>query len=71
LIGPLLWVLFPISRHPNPRWRVLDTFDWYSPQYQSLHTFPEVYRWFQSEGLVDIALLDIPVAIAGTQPGRE
>ncbi len=68
LIGPLLWVLFPISQHPNPRWRVLDTFDWYSPQYQSLHTFPEVYRWFQSEGLTGIKLLDIPVAIAGTRP---
>jgi len=68
LIGPLLWTLFPISRHPNPDWRVLDTFDWYSPQYQSLHTFPEVYCWFQSEGLVDIRLLDFPVAVAGTKP---
>jgi len=68
LIGPLLWTLFPISRHPNPDWRVLDTFDWYSPEYQSLHTFPEVYRWFRSEGLVDIALLDFPVAVAGTRP---
>ncbi len=69
LIGPLLWVLFPISQHPNPQWRVLDTFDWYSPQYQSLHTFPEVYRWFRSEGLVDITLLDFPIALAGTRPG--
>jgi SAM-dependent methyltransferase len=68
LVGPLLWTLFPISRHPNPDWRVLDTFDWYSPKYQSLHTFPEVYRWFQSEGLVDIKLLDFPVAVAGTKP---
>jgi len=70
LIGPLLWTLFPISRHPNPDWRVLDTFDWYSPQYQSLHTFPEVYRWFQAEGLVDITLFNIPVALAGTRPGQ-
>ncbi len=69
LIGPLLWTLFPISRHPDPDWRVLDTFDWYSPQYQSLHTFPEVYRWFRSERLVDVTLLDIPVAVAGTTPG--
>lgn len=71
LIGPLLWTLVPISRHPNPDWRVLDTFDWYSPQYQSLHTFPEVYRWFRAEGLVNIALLDFPVALAGTRPRRE
>ncbi len=68
LVGDLLWTVFPISRHPNPDWRVLDTFDWYSPQYQSLHTFPEVYRWFRSEGLVDITLLDFPVALAGTWP---
>ncbi len=67
LIGPLFWTLLPVSRHPNPHWRVLDTFDWYSPQYQSLHTFPEVYGWFRSEGLVDITLLDFPVAVAGTR----
>ena len=71
LVGPLLWTLFPISLHPNPDWRVLDTFDWYSPRYQSLHTFPEVYRWFRSEGLVDITLLDFPVAVAGTRPAQD
>ncbi len=71
LIGPLLWIIFPISRHPNRDWRVLDTFDWYSPQYQSLHTFPEVYRWFRSEDLVDITLLDSPVAIAGSRPEKD
>ncbi len=70
LVGDLLWTVFPISRHPNPDWRVLDTFDWYSPKYQSLHTFPEVYRWFRSEGLVDIALLNFPVALAGTRPEK-
>jgi SAM-dependent methyltransferase len=70
LIGPLLWTLLPISQHPNPEWRILDTFDWYSPRYQSLHTFPEVYRWFRSAGLIDIALLDVPVAVAGIRPGE-
>lgn len=67
-LGRLLWTVFPTSLHPNPRWRVLDTFDWYSPRYQSLHTFPEVFRWFRSEGLVDISLFDFPVAVAGTRP---
>jgi SAM-dependent methyltransferase len=67
-IGPLLFTLAPIRLHPDPAWRVLDTFDWYSPKYQSLHTFPEVYRWFRSEGLTDIALLDSPVAVAGSRP---
>ena len=67
IVGCLLRTVLPISQHPNPEWRVLDTFDWYSPRYQSLHTFPEVYRWFRSEGFEDITLLDFPVAIAGTR----
>ena len=65
LIGPLLRTLLPIRLHPNPDWRVLDTFDWYSPMYQSLHTFPEVYRWFTSERFTDIHLLEFPVALSG------
>jgi hypothetical protein len=56
---------FKWNRHT---WRVLDTFDWYSPKYQSLHTFPEVYRWFRSEELTDIALFDYPVDVAGSRP---
>ena len=68
IVGRLLRTLLPISQHPNPKWRVLDTFDWYSPRHQSFHTFPEVYRWFLSEGLLDIRLLDFPVAVAGTRP---
>ena len=68
VVGRLLRTVLPISQHPNPEWRVLDTFDWYSPRYQSLHTFPEVYRWFQTEGFADIRLLDVPVAVAGTRP---
>jgi SAM-dependent methyltransferase len=67
LLGNALWMLLPMSRHPRPEWRVLDTFDWYSPKYQSLHTYPEVYRWFRSEGLVDIQLPDVPVAASGVK----
>ena len=67
IVGRLLRTVLPISQHPNPEWRVLDTFDWYSPRYQSMHTFPEVYRWFRSEGFADIALFDVPVAMAGTR----
>jgi hypothetical protein len=68
LVGGLLFTLLPISVHPDPEWRVLDTYDWYSPRYQSLHTFPEVYRWFRSEGFTDIALHDFPIAVSGTKP---
>lgn len=68
-VGQLLWNVFPTSIHSNPDWRVLDTFDWYSPRYQSKHTYPEVYRWFRSERLVEIELLDFPVAVQGKKPG--
>jgi ubiquinone/menaquinone biosynthesis C-methylase UbiE len=57
-----------VSDHPDPRWRVLDTFDWYSPRYQSRHTYPEVFEWFKSSGLVDIAVLPEPVTVRGTKP---
>jgi len=72
LIAPLLFTLLPISMHPNPEWRILDTFDLYSPTHRSLHTFPEVYRWFTSEGFEDIRLLDVPVALSGRRlsPGE-
>ena len=26
---------------------MLDTLDWYSPKYQSKHTYEEVFRWFE------------------------
>jgi len=65
MVGRILWTLLPVNEHPNPDWRVLDTFDWYSPRYQSLHTFPEVYRWFTSERFTDIHLLEFPVALSG------
>lgn len=48
--------VFPMSRHPNPRWRWLDTFDWYTPKFQHKHTWPDVYRWYRENGFVDIEL---------------
>jgi SAM-dependent methyltransferase len=71
IVGPALWTVFPISLHPKARWRILDTFDWYSPKYQSLHTYPEVYGWFQAAGLTDARLLDFPVAITGRKPSPD
>ena len=68
LLGRALWTLLPISMHPKAQWRILDTFDWYAPWYQSKHTYPQVYHWLQSEGLTDIMLLDVPVALSGRKP---
>src|SRR5215469_1133168 len=48
--------------------RVLDTFDWYSPKYQSKHTYEEVFRWFESCGLEDLRVLHEPIAVRGTKP---
>lgn len=70
-LGRLSQTMLPTSMHPQAAWRVLDTFDWYSPRYQSRHTYPEVYRWFVSEGLTDIRLLDFPVAVIGRKPDKE
>lgn len=53
------------SMHENWRWRVLDTYDWYSPKYQSRHTYPEVYQWFKDASLTDIQPLAEPVSVKG------
>jgi SAM-dependent methyltransferase len=62
--------LWHISDHPEWRWRVLDTFDWYSCRYQSHHTYPEVFRWFREAGLLDVEVLEPPVALRGVKPAE-
>jgi SAM-dependent methyltransferase len=64
--GPLDMVC-PISRHPDWRWRWLDTFDWYSPKYQWKVLYPDVFRWFQSNGFQDIELFDGPIRMRGSK----
>ena len=58
-----------IAMDPDPEWRVLDTFDWYSPRYQWKHTYPEVRAWFEQAGLEEVALLPRPVAVRGRKRG--
>jgi SAM-dependent methyltransferase len=55
------------SMHENWRWRVLDTYDWYSPTYQSRHSYPEVFQWFKEANLKDIEPLAEPVSMKGTR----
>lgn len=50
-----LRLFIKISMHPDPEWRVLDTFDNLSPRYQSRHTYEEVEAWFRAGGLEDIS----------------
>jgi SAM-dependent methyltransferase len=77
--GPLWHLLLPgFVFHALPKthsydsydWRVLDTFDWYSPRYQFKHSYPEVFAWFREAGLVNIDLLDVEVAVRGRKPLR-
>jgi len=57
-----------MSHNKDATWRVLDTFDWYSPWYQSKHTYEEVFRWFESCGLQDLRVIEQPIAVQGTRP---
>jgi len=68
LVGLVAMAVFPISMHPDPEWRLLDTFDCYTPKYQSYHTHVEVYRWFRENGLTDIVVLEPAVSFIATRP---
>ena len=65
--GALAYAI-PMAFHPNRTWRILDTFDWYSPWYQSKHTYEEVFRWFESCGLDDLRVIEQPIAVQGHRP---
>ena len=65
--GALAYMI-PMAFHPDRRWRILDTFDWYSPWYQSKHTYEEVFRWFESCGLDDLRVIEQPIAVQGRKP---
>jgi SAM-dependent methyltransferase len=60
--------MVPMAFHRDRKWRVLDTFDWYSPWYQSKHTYEEVFRWFESCGLQDLRVIEQPIAVQGRLP---
>ena len=63
--------IFPINMDPRAKWRVLDTFDCYSPAYQSYHNFPEVFEWFETAGLRNIRAIEPEVTVVGTRPALE
>jgi len=64
----LSFLLLPTSRHDDADWRVLDTFDWYSPKYQFKHSEVELRRWFAGHGLVDLKALEFETSVQGTKP---
>jgi SAM-dependent methyltransferase len=66
----LLYCVLPISLHSSAAMRVLDTFDWYSPDYQSKHTYEEVFRWFENAGLEDLRVMHEPISVRGRRRAR-
>jgi len=62
--------VFPVNRQKDPEARMLDTFDWYSPRYQSKHTYEQVFRWFEAMGLEDLHVGELPISVRGRNPLR-
>lgn len=73
-IGPpsagLLQHVLPVSQNPNPEIRILDTLDWYSPRYQSKHTYEQVFRWFESCGMERLTVADVSIGVKGYAPAH-
>ena len=67
-VAGLIHHIFPVNRQLDPEARILDTFDWYSPKYQSKHTYEQVFRWFESCGLQDLHVAETPIAVRGRKP---
>ena len=62
--------VFPVNRQKDPEARMLDTFDWYSPKYQSKHTYEQVFRWFEAMGMEDLHVAELPISVRGRKPPR-
>jgi SAM-dependent methyltransferase len=67
-VGTLTCRCLPTSMNPDPEWRWLDTFDWYSPPYQWKHTCEEVEAWCAEAGLTSISRGPIPVSVRAIRP---
>jgi SAM-dependent methyltransferase len=62
--------VFPVNRQKDPEARMLDTFDWYSPKYQSKHTYEQVTRWYEAMGMEDMRVGECSIAMRGRKPAR-
>ncbi len=67
-IAGLIHHVFPVNLNSDPEARLLDTFDWYSPEYQSKHTYEEVFRWYENCGLEALSVGELTVAVKGRKP---
>jgi len=62
--------VFPVNRQKDPEARMLDTFDWYSPKYQSKHTYEQVFKWYEAMGMEDMRVGEISIAVRGRKPAK-
>ncbi len=62
--------VFPVNRQKDPEARMLDTFDWYSPRYQSKHTYEQVFSWYEAMGMEDMHIGEYSIAVRGRKPLR-
>ena len=72
VVGPpvagLVHHVFPVNQQKTAEARMLDTFDWYSPKYQSKHTYEEVFRWYEAMGMEDMRIGESAIAVRGRKP---
>jgi SAM-dependent methyltransferase/uncharacterized protein YbaR (Trm112 family) len=58
--------ILPVNTHPDRQWRILDTFDWYSPRYQDKDCSPSrVLGWCRESSIRDVQVLSFPTSIRG------
>lgn len=68
-LAGLIHHVFPVNlAAPDAEGRVLDTLDWYSPEYQSKHTYEQVFRWFESCGLESLTVGELTLGVRGRKP---
>ena len=60
--------VFPVNRQKTAEARMLDTFDWYSPKYQSKHTYEQVFGWYRDMGMEDMGIGGFSIAVRGRKP---
>ncbi len=59
--------LVAVGRHRDPEIAAFLNFDWYSPQYRSYHTEPELERWYNEAGFDNIRILPQRVSAIGNR----
>jgi SAM-dependent methyltransferase len=70
-LAGLIRHLFPVSLTRNPEVRILDTLDWYSPKYQSKHTYEQVFRWLESCGFENLTVAEVSIGVKGRKSSNK